>query len=71
LDESSLGSVDDETALNINYFYPPRNKTMTIGDGFSNNFFEKANMEHKLREKVRRRNKLVMEIQGAVIMTKK
>jgi len=71
LDESSLGSVDDETALNINYFYPPRNKTMTIGDGFSNNFFEKANMEHKLREKVRRRNKLVMEIQGAVVMTKK
>ena len=71
LDESSLGSVDDETALNINYFYPPRNETMTMGDGFSNNFFEKANMEQKLKEKVRRRNKLVMEIQGAVVMTKK
>ena len=71
LDESFLGSVDDEASLNINYFYPPRNKTMTMGDGFSNNFYEKANMEHKLREKVRRRNKLVMEIQGAVVMTKK
>jgi len=42
-----------------------------MGDGFSNNFFEKANMEQKLREKVRRSNKLVMEIQGAVVMTKK
>ena len=71
LDESTIGSVDDETALNINYFYPPRNKTMTMGDGFSNNFYEKANMDHKLREKVRRSNKLVMEIQGAVVMTKK
>ena len=71
LDESSLGSVDDETALNINYFYPPRNETMTMGDGFSNDFYEKANMEQKLKEKVRRRNKLVMEIQGAVVMTKK
>jgi len=71
LDESFLGSVDDETSLNINYFYPPRDKIMAMTEGFSNNFFEKANMEHKLREKVRRRNKLVMEIQGAVVMTKK
>ena len=44
---------------------------MVMTDGFSNNFFEKANMEQKLKEKVRRRNKLVMEIQGAVVMTKK
>ena len=71
LDESSIASVDDETSFNINYFYPPRKKTMTMGDGFSNDFYEKANMEHKLREKVRRRNKLVIEIQGAVVMTKK
>jgi hypothetical protein len=27
-------------------------------------------MEQKLKEKVRRRNKLVMEIQGSVIVTK-
>ena len=71
LDESFLGSVDDEASLNLNYFYPPRDKIMAMTEGFSNNFFEKANMEHKLREKVRRRNKLVMEIQGAVVMTKK
>ena len=71
LDESSLASVDDEKSLNLNYFYPPRDKIMVMTDGFSNNFFEKANMEQKLKEKVRRRNKLVMEIQGAVVMTKK
>jgi hypothetical protein len=28
-------------------------------------------MEQKLKEKVRRRNKLVMEIQGSVVVTKK
>jgi hypothetical protein len=32
--------------------------------------FEKRNMEQKLKEKVRRRNKMVMEIQGSIIMTK-
>ena len=71
LDESSLASVDDETSLNLNYFYPPRDKIMVMTEGFSNNFFEKANMEQKLKEKVRRRNKLVVEIQGAVVLTKK
>ena len=71
LDESSIGSVDDETSLNLNYFYPPRDKIMVMTEGFSNNFFEKANMEQKLKEKVRRRNKLVVEIQGAVVLTKK
>jgi hypothetical protein len=28
-------------------------------------------MEEKLKEKVKRRNKLVMEIQGSVVVTKK
>jgi len=28
-------------------------------------------MEQKLKEKVRRRNKMVMEIQGSVILTRK
>ena len=41
-----------------------------MSDGLSNEMFEKRNMEHELKEKVRRRNKLVMEIQGSVIVTK-
>jgi len=40
-------------------------------DGLSNDMFEKGNMEQKLKEKVRRRNKLVMEIQGSVVLTRK
>ena len=71
LDKSSLNGVDDETSLSINYVYPPKEKSMVMFDGFSNDMFEKRNMQHELKEKVKRSNKLVMEIQGAVVMTKK
>jgi len=70
LDKSSLNGVDDETSLSINYTYPPKEKSMVMTDGLSNDMYEKSNMEQKLKEKVRRRNKLVMEIQGSIIMTK-
>jgi hypothetical protein len=62
--------VDDETSLGINYIYPPKEKSMVMSDGLSNDMFEKRNMEQKLKEKVRRRNKMVMEIQGSVILTR-
>ena len=71
LDKSSLNGVDDETSLNINYIYPPKEKSMVMSDGLSNDMFEKRNMEQKLKEKVRRRNKMAMEIQGSVILTRK
>ena len=71
LDKSSLNGVDDETSLGINYVYPPKEKSMVMSDGLSNDMFEKRNMEQELKEKVRRRNKLVMEIQGSVVMTRK
>jgi len=71
LDKSSLNGVDDETSLSINYVYPPKEKSMVMSDGLSNDMFEKRNMEQELKEKVRRRNKLVMEIQGSVVMTRK
>ena len=71
LDQSSLAGVDDEFSLSINYIYPPKEKSMAMTDGLSNDMFEKENMEQKLKEKVRRRNKLVMELQGSIILTSK
>ena len=71
LDQSSLKGVDDVSSVRINYIYPPREKSMVMSDGLSNDMFEKRNMEQELKEKVRRRNKLVMEIQGSVVMTRK
>ena len=71
LDHSSLKGVDDVSSVRINYIYPPREKSMVMSDGLSNDMFEKRNMEQELKEKVRRRNKLAMEIQGSVILTRK
>ena len=71
LDKSSLKGVDDETSVKINYVYPPKEKSMVMSDGLSNDMFEKRNMEQKLKEKVRRRNKMAMEIQGSIILTSK
>jgi len=71
LDRSALTGVDDESSIKINYSYPPKEKIMVMTEGLSDNFFEKRNMQHELKEKVKRRNKLVMEIQGSVVMTKK
>tara|TARA_B100000795_G_scaffold2133_1_gene1453 strand:- start:1026 stop:1895 length:870 start_codon:yes stop_codon:yes gene_type:complete len=71
MDRSSLDGVADEYSISLNYVYPPEEKTAVMSDGRSDEFFEKADMKQKLREKVKRRNKLVMEIQGAVVLTKK
>jgi len=71
LDQSLLNGVDDVSSVRINYIYPPREKSMVMSDGLSNDMFEKRNMEQELKEKVRRRNKLTMEIQGSVVLTRK
>ena len=66
----SVSGVDDEDTYRLMYYNPPKNKT-SVQDGlFSSDIFEKENMENKMIEKVRRRNKLTIEIQGAVILTK-
>ena len=62
--------VDDENSFKIMYYNPPRNKT-SLQDGFiSSNAFEKGNLETKMKDKVRRRNAMTIEVQGAVIITK-
>ena len=63
--------VDDENSFKIMYYNPPRNKT-SLQDGFlSASAFEKGDVEAKMKDKVRRRNAMTIEVQGAVILTKK
>ena len=63
--------VDDENSFKIMYYNPPRNKT-SLQDGFiSANAFEKGDIETKMKDKVKRNNALTIEVQGAVILTKK
>ena len=71
-DFSDTTGVDDETDFKMSLKYPPSENKPNLQDGFiSNVAFEKANMRDKLIEKVRRDNNLTVEIQGAVILTKK
>ena len=71
LDNASNSGIDDVIAAQINFVYPPKEKKYTMKSGLSENVFEKENMEKKLKEKVKRNNNLVVEIQGAIIITSK
>ncbi len=71
-DFSDTTGVDDETDFKLSLRYPPTENKPNLQDGFISNVpFEKANMKDKLVQKVRRDNNLTVEIQGAVILTKK
>ena len=70
-DFSDTNGVDDENSFKIMYYNPQRNKT-SLQDGFiSANVFEKGDIETKMKDKVKRNNALTIEVQGAVILTKK
>ena len=66
----SASGYEDEDTYRIVYYNPPRNKSSMQDGLFSSSIFEKENVENKMIEKVRRRNNLTVEIQGAVILTK-
>ena len=71
-DVSSVDGVDDVDIAKLTFVYPPRENKPTLQDGLvSEVAFVKENMEDKLKDKVRRNNNLVVEIQGAVIITSK
>ena len=71
-DFSDIDSVSDEFNYKLTYFYPPKENSKTMQDGFISNLaFEKENVEHKLKEKVRRSNNMVVEVQGSIIVTSK
>ena len=69
--DQSGNSADDVSSITIRYVYPPRNSNPTLVDGFisSEKFYEK-DMTSTLSEKVKRNNNLVIETQGAVVITK-
>ena len=61
--------VEDENSFKIMYYNPPRNKT-SLQDGFiSANAFEKGDIETKMKDKVKRRNAMTIEVQGSVVLT--
>ena len=68
----SISKMRDWITIPKKIVIPPRKNKPTLVDGLtSNDMFVKANMEDELSGKVRRNNNLVVEIQGAVIITSK
>ena len=70
-DKSGNDGGDDISSLKISFIYPPRNSTPSLADGFmSKEKFYVKDMTSTLSEKVKRNNNLVIETQGAVVITK-
>jgi len=71
-DVSSVNGADDEWNYRVTFVHPPKNNKKTLLDGaVAQEAFIKKNMKDTLKDKVRRNNNLAVEIQGAVVVTRK
>ena len=69
--DESGNNGDDVSSLRLTFVYPPRSLNATLVDGFiSNEMFYEKDMTSTLSQKVKRNNNLVIETQGAVVITK-
>lgn len=71
LRKDQQNSGEDIEGGNLSFIYPPRENKPTLLDGFSDEVWFEESMQNKLSQKVERNNNLTVEIQGAVIFTKK
>lgn len=71
-DESNHASGDVDS-LNLYFIYPPQEHKPTLLDGMQSEdiWYKKESMKHKLSQKVKRNNNIVVEVQGSVIITSK
>ena len=67
----STSGEEDVSGGSLSFIYPPRENKPTLLDGFSDEVWFEESMQNKLSQKVERNNNLTVEIQGAVIFTKK
>jgi len=69
--DQSTSGAEDVQGGSLTFIYPPRESKPTLLDGFSEEVWFEESMQNKLSQKVERNNNLTVEIQGAVIFTKK
>ena len=69
--QDQQNSGEDIEGGKLSFIYPPRENKPTLLDGFSDEVWFEESMENKLSQKVERNNNLAVEVQGAVIFTKK
>ena len=69
--DQGTSGAEDVQGGSLTFIYPPRESKPTLLDGFSEEVWFEESMQNKLSQKVERNNNLTVEIQGAVIFTKK
>jgi hypothetical protein len=69
--DQGTSGAEDVQGGKLSFIYPPRESKPTLLDGFSDEVWFEESMQNKLSQKVERNNNLTVEIQGAVIFTKK
>ena len=71
-DQSGNTGGDDYSSVKIKFVYPPRNEKPSLDEDFiSDEAFYKRDMTSTLEEKVKRNNDIIIETQGAIIVTSK
>ena len=69
--DQGTSGAEDVHGGSLTFIYPPRESKPTLLDGFSEEVWFEESMQNKLSQKVERNNNLTVEIQGAIIFTKK
>ena len=70
-DDKTINGLEDEYYVKLNYVYPPRKKIPTALDGVSKEMWvKKKDMTDQLLTKVRRQNKIMVELSGAATVSR-
>ena len=70
-DDKTVKGLKDEYYVKLNYVYPPREKIPTALDGISKTMWvEKKDMTDQLLTKVKRQNKIMVEMTGAASISR-
>ena len=70
-DDKTVKGLEDEYYVKLNYVYPPREKNPTALDGVSKEMWvKKKDMTDQLLTKVRRENRIMVELRGAATVSR-
>ena len=70
-DDKTVKGLEDEYYVKLNYVYPPRERIPTALDGVSKTMWvEKKDMTDQLLTKVKRQNKIMVELSGGATVSR-
>ena len=70
-DDKTIKGLKDEHYIKLNFVYPPRQNKPTVLDGISKEMWVvKKDMTDQLLTKVRRENRIMVELSGAATISR-